>query len=190
VSLQDNPNIDGEPQASINSVVLEQDIDFGDVQTVPLEISNVLPSQRIEPAAIAHLTVAQQNQLLCCIGPISGMFLGKTRLCTLVEHKIIMSLNFVLKRARVYKIPKSLKGEIATLLSDGFIRYSSSLQASPIVCVLKKTKVTQDTALNENQSATVIEPEVRLAIVFRYLNSFPQAFPFPVPDQQNALDAN
>jgi hypothetical protein len=56
---------------------------------------------------------------------------------------------------------------------------------------LKKIKVTQENCLDVslNKSSILAKPEVRLAIDFRYLNSFTQAFPFPVPDQQDALDA-
>jgi len=75
------------------------------------------------------------------------------------------------------------------LLSDGFIRHSSSPQASPIVCVLKKTKVTQNTNPNLSETEVSIKPEVRLAIDYRYLNSSTQSFPFSVPDQQTVLDA-
>jgi hypothetical protein len=74
VNLPDAPNSDGESQAAINSVVLEQDTEFGDVHTVPIELSNTLPSQRIEPAAIAHLTATQQNQLLSVLDQFPECF--------------------------------------------------------------------------------------------------------------------
>ena len=161
--------------------------------TVPVDLSCQLPSQRIEPSSVAHLTNTQRDLLLAVLDKFRDCFLEKPGLCTLVEHEIIMSPEFVPKRARAYKIAESLKDEvdkqIATLLSDGFIRHSSSPQASPIVCVLKKTKVTQSNGSNQNINEAVIKPEVRLAIDYRYLNGFTQAFPFPVPDQQTALDS-
>ena len=105
----------------------------------------------------------------------------------------MMSPEFIPRRARAYKVAESLKDEverqIATLLSDGFIRHSSSPQANPIVCVLKKTKVTQNTNSNVCENEVAIKPEVRLAIDYRYFNSSTQSFPFPVQDQQTALDA-
>ena len=180
---------------SVNSVILEQDSEFGSVYTVPVEPSLSLPSQRIDPSHIAHLTRSQQVQLLAVLDRFPECFDEKPGLCTLVEHEIIMSADFIPRRARAYKVPESLKEEvdkqIPTLLKDGFIRHSSSPQASPIVCVLKKVKVTQENCLDVSldKSSVLAKPEVRLAIDFRYLNSFTQAFPFPVPDQQDALDA-
>lgn len=62
------------------------------------------------------------------------------------------------------------------LLKDSFIRPSTSPQASPIECVLKKTIDSSG------------EPEVCLTVDFRYVNPYTKSFPFPVQDQQRILD--
>jgi hypothetical protein len=71
-------------------------------------------------------------------------FADRPGFCKVVEHKIITLPGFVPKRAKAYKIPEILKEDvdkqIETLLKDGFIRPSTSPQASPVVCVLKKPK--------------------------------------------------
>jgi len=80
--------------------------------------------------------------LLVVLDRFPECFDEKPGLCTLVEHEIIMSADFIPRRARAYKVPESLKEEvdkqISTFLKDGFIRHSSSPQASPIVCVLNE----------------------------------------------------
>jgi len=184
---------DGASTASVSAVILDQDLEFGRVCTVPVEQSDWRPSEQIDPSSVNHLTPLQRDRLLAVLDTFPESFSEKPGLYTVVEHEIVMSPEFIPRRVRAYKVAESLKDEvdrqIATLLSDGFIRHSSSPQASPIVCVLKKTKVTQNTNPNLSETEVAIKPEVRLAKDYRYLNCSTQSFPFPVPDQQTVLDA-
>jgi hypothetical protein len=113
----------------------------------------------------------------------------KPGFCSIIEHEIITLPGFVPKRSKPYKIPEALKEEvdrqIEILLKDGFIRPSTSPMTSPIVCVLKKPKNGQQVGAGTAE----IKPEVRLTVDFRYLNGFTQPYPFPVPDQEQVMDA-
>jgi hypothetical protein len=150
--------------------------------------SGLLPSKRLNQGAIDHLTKNEQVELLKILDAFPECFDEKPGFCSLVEHEIITLPGFVPKRSKPYKIPEALKDEvdrqIEVLLKDGFIRPSTSPMTSPVVCVLKKSK-------NEQRVGNEIKtkPEVRLTVDFRYLNSFTQPYPFPVPDQEQVMAA-
>lgn len=175
--------------AKAQSVILDRDKEFGNISALPKASSNSLPSERIDPTALSHLSSNQQVDLLNILDAFPTCFEEKPGFCSLIEHEIITLPGFVPKRAKPYKIPEMLKVEvdrqIEVLLKDGFIRPSTSPMTSPIVCVLKKQK--RD--LQSNGESVEVKPEVRITVDFRYLNSFTQKFPFPVPDQEQVMAA-
>jgi len=168
--------------------VLDRDREFGRVLALPIANNDELPSQRIDRGRIAHLTPEQQAELLQLLDEFPECFAVKPGLCKAVEHEIITLPGFVPKRLKAYKIPESLRdqvdAQIDVLLKDGFIRPSTSPMTSPIVCVLKKPK----NAETRDQTG-IVQPEVRLTVDYRFLNSYTQPFPFPVPDQDDVLAA-
>lgn len=170
------------------SVIMDKDRDFGRVLSLPVVSSDLLPSQKIDCRSLSHLTDVQRNELLQILDCYPEIFAEKPGFCNLVEHEIVTVSNFVPKRSKPYKVPEALKAEvdrqIEVLLKDRFIRPSTSPMTSPIVCVLKKTKNTQ-----QNGIAVTGKPEVRIAVDYRYLNSYTQSYPFPVPDQEQVLAA-
>lgn len=165
------------------SVIHESDTEFGRILTVPTDSDRpevMLPSKNIDMSKIAHLTEDQRTQILALLDEFAVCFSDKPGLCDVAEHDIVTTAGFVPKRAKAYKIPDALKPEvdrqIGELLKDGFLKPSTSPMASPIICVLKK-------------SGDASKPEVRLVCDFRYLNAYTQAYPFPVPDLDEVLNA-
>lgn len=159
------------------SIIYERDVDFGPVSVVeppitgPDKRSELLPSQKIDPAKLAHLTEQQRCELLAVLDTFPECFSETTGFCDLAQHEILVTSDFKPKRLRAYKVPERLQSEvdrqIQELLSLGFIRPSKSQMASPLVCVLKG-KDGKD--------------GVRLAVDYRYVNKYTIGDAFPVPD--------
>ena len=157
------------------SIIYEQDTDFGMVKTVDPVKSPVpdqlLPSQKIDPAKLSHLTEQQQVELLAVLDEFPECFSDSPGYCNLVEHEIHVTKDFKPKRLRAYRVPESIKPEVEKQINDmlklGIIRPSKSEMASPIVCVLKG-KDGRD--------------GVRIAIDYRYVNKYSIGDAFPMPD--------
>jgi len=92
---------------------------------------------------------------------------------TCVEHVIELPPGFKPKRIREYKVPESLKVEVENqiekMLTSGIVRESTSPMCSTLVCVLKK------------------DGGVRLAVDYRYVNSFIVSGAFPIPDIEDVI---
>jgi len=166
----------------VNSCALisDQDEDFGDIHVVDwspkASSSEPLPSELIESESLSHLSSEQQAELLqlldkyaCCFSDIPG-------LTTRVEHTIELTANFKPKRMREYKVPEYLKPEVerqlTQMLQNGIITESTSPMCSPLVLV-KKGKSFAD--------------GIRLAIDYRYLNSFSVCDAFPISDIEDII---
>ena len=161
------------------SVIFDKDEDFGSVEVVENSSSTVehqLPSQRIDPEKVAHLSHVQRGQLFAVLDKFPEVFLEKPGFYPHVEHKITVTSDFKPKRLREYRIPELLKPEvdrqIKELLELGIIRPSHSDMASPVVCVLK--------GLNK-------EKGVRLAVDYRYVNKYSLGDSYPTPDIAEVL---
>lgn len=168
-------------QAVVNncSVIFDKDEDFGSVEVVetnpPLNVEK-LPSQRIDPAKVAHLSDTQKHQLFAVLDKFATVFSDKPGFYPHVEHEIKITQDFKPKRLRAYRVPELLKSdvdrEIKSMLELGIIRPSSSEMASPVVCVLKGPN-------GENG--------VRIAIDFRYVNKYSLGDSYPTPDISDVL---
>jgi hypothetical protein len=103
-------------------------------------------------------------------------FSDKPGFCPYTEHSINVSSNLKPKRLKEYRIPEILKPEIQRhideLLRNGFMRHSTSSMASPIVPVLMGPSG---------------QGGVRLAIDFRYVNSFPEGDALVLPHLSDAI---
>jgi len=136
------------------AIVYEQDVDFWYVNTVDPSKSpdQLLPSQKIDPAKLSHLTELL-DELPQCFSDNPGF-------CNVVQHEIHVTSDFKLKRLRAYQVPQSIKPEIErqirNMLNLGIIKPSKSEMASPIVCVLKGRHG---------------KDGIRIAVDYRYLNS-------------------
>jgi hypothetical protein len=135
-----------------------------------------LPSQKLYPSRVAHLSDTQRQQLFEVLDKYPTVFSDKPGFYPYVEHEIRITPDFRPKRLKAYRVPELLKPEvdrqIKELLDLGIIRPSSSEMASPIVCVLKGPR-------GENG--------VRLAVDFRFVNKFSQGDAFPTPDVSDVL---
>jgi len=163
------------------AIIHDEDGDFGAVQTVgsatdATDQVSRLPSKRLDPAAIAHLELHQQRQLLEVLDRYPDVFCDEPGLCTLVQHDIPLTADFRPKRMRAYRVPERLKPEVDRQLRElrdlGFIRRSCSPMASPLVCVLKGPGG---------------KDGVRLAVDYRYLNRYTVPDAFPVPEIQDVV---
>ena len=77
---------------TINScyVIYESDVDFGNivvVDTTDFDVNGVLPSQKIAPDKLAHLSKTQQDELLSVLNKYATVFSEKPGLCTAVNTK-------------------------------------------------------------------------------------------------------
>ena len=134
------------PETSCNgcSIIYENDCDFGEINTLELRSNSnhLLPSQRVNPDELAHLTIDQRNQVMQIIDNFPEVFSETPGLCNVgVYHEIPIAHDFEPRRLRAYRVPENLKFEvdrqIDELLKLGFIEPSTSPMASPIVCCLK-----------------------------------------------------
>ena len=120
----------------------ESDEDFGNIGTLETEVKQpALPSQRIEPAAVAHLSHEQRVEYLAVLDRFASVFGDVPGLCTVITHEINMSPDFQPRKLHPYRIPdhykQEVKRQIDELLAMHFIERSTSRQISPLVCVLK-----------------------------------------------------
>ena len=130
----------------------------------------LLPSQKIDPQQIAHLSSTERHDLLELLNKYPECFTDDPGLCTLVYHEINLLPEFRPKRLRAYRVPERLKPKVAEkiqhLLDLGVIRPSNSEMVSPLVVVLKGPGGRDG---------------IRLAVDYSYVNSFTRNDPFPVP---------
>ena len=167
------------------AIIYDQDQDFGDIETVDkddLKMTDVkddvfsLPSKRIDPVKLEHLSRDQQRDLLGVLDKFPDVFSDSPGFCDVVMHSIPVSGEFKPKRLHAYRVPERLKPEVDKQINDllkrGFIKPSKSPMASPLVCVLKG-KDGKD--------------GVRLAIDYRYLNKYTIADAFPMPDMADVV---
>ena len=116
------------------AIIHDEDEDFGAVQTLaaqpvpPSNEQNLKPSQRIEPATVAHLSESQRQRLFAVLDNFPDVFRDEPGLCKLVQHEVPTTADFKPRRLRAYRIPERLKPEvdrqIQGLLAQGFIRRS------------------------------------------------------------------
>jgi len=155
------------------AIVYDTDEDFGSIPVVESKtnIVELLPSKRIDPVKLAHLTPEQRTEYLAVLDEFSDCFAEKPGLCKMGCHEINVSEDFKPKQLKPYKIPELLKPEVARqvqeLLDSGFIRPSTSPMASPIVCVLKGKQGSEG---------------VRVCCDFRYVNRYTRGDAYPTPD--------
>ena len=166
----------------VNSCALisDQDKDFGDICVIDTpsdcQSINPLPSQLIDRDTLLHLSVQQQEELLQLLDKYASCFLEFPGLTTRVEHTLQLTPDFKPKCMREYKVPECLKTEVERqlneMLANGIITESTSPMCSPLVLV-KKGKTFSD--------------GIRLAVDYRYLNSFTVTDAFPIPDIEDVI---
>ena len=71
----------------------------------------MLPSQKIDPDCLSHLTTNQRRELLNVLDKYPSCFSDKPGLCTFAEHEIVVTPDFRPKRIKPYRIPELLKPE-------------------------------------------------------------------------------
>ena len=159
------------------ALISDQDSDFGELDILDMTDESVspklLPSQMINISTLSHLSVQQQRELLQLLDHHADCFSDMPGNITCVEHVIELTPGFKPKRMREYKVPESLKVEVENqiekMLASGIVRESTSPMCSPLVCVLKK------------------DGGVRLAVDYRYVNSFTVSDAFPIPDIEDVI---
>jgi len=174
-NLSEEPSIDTGSLIDVATVVTcavvrDEDVDFGEVHSCkPPAQDLLLPSQRMDAAALAHLSDSDKQQLLAVLDKYADVFRDEPGLYKGVMHRIPVTDDFKPKRLKEYKIPEKIKPEvmrqIKDLLDQGIIRPSTSPMSSPVVCLLK---------------GPAGRDGVRLAVDFRYLNRHTISDAFPI----------
>jgi len=140
------------------------------------KVDSQLPSQLIDRSTLCHLSARQQSKLLQVLNKYADCFSVRPGLTTRVEHSIEITPGFKPKRMREYKVPERLKQEVQRQLDDmlasGIIQESNSPMASPLVCVLKGKGGCDG---------------IRLAVDYRFVNSYTVGDAFPVPDIEDVI---
>ena len=176
------PCVDGTAlKVATCAIIHEEDADFGEIPTCKPPVDtcdsdNLLPSQRIDPKTLSHLSDTDKQLLLTVLDKYSDVFSDKPGLYQGVQHSIPVSPDFRPRRLKEYKIPEKIKPEvmrqIQELLDLGIIQKSNSPMASPLVCILK---------------GPAGRDGVRLAVDFRYLNRYTVSDAYPIPDVQDIV---
>ena len=151
------------------AIVYEQDVDFGYVNTVdPSKSSDqLLPSQKIDPAKLSHLTEQQQKELLAVLDEFPQCFSDNPGFCNVVQHEIHVTSDFKPKRLRAYRVPESIKPEVERQIRDML-----NLGNIKSVCVLKGRDG---------------KDGVRIAINYRYLNKYSIGDAYPMPEVSDLI---
>ena len=168
VSVENGPRVvDGRLNDDLNS-------SFGD--KYKLVSHHPLPSSVIADEQLSHLSPSQRQELCELLDSYAECFSDKPGFCSYFEHHIEISKDFKPKRLREYRIPELLKAEVQRqideLAADGFIVPSVSPMASPLVCVLK----------GKDGSGGV-----RLAVDYKYVNSFTQNDAYIMPNLDDLI---
>ena len=126
VNKDDNDNTTCFPvTVRIDSLIIDDNDDFGQIVPAPMDSSNLMPSQRINYNSVAHLSLVQRQELLALLDEFSECFSDKPGLLINVEHEIVTTPEFKSKRLKPYKIPEVLIDEVErqidVLLRDGYI---------------------------------------------------------------------
>ena len=127
---------------SHGAVISDQDDDFGDISPAPVQDAvNQTRSQRIDKEMLLHLHADEQRALLNLLDEFEDCFRDTPGLCTLVQHEIKTTSDFVPKQPKAYKIPEVLKAEvekqIEKLIKLDFVERTGSPMTSGMVCVSK-----------------------------------------------------
>ena len=77
-----------------------------------------MPSQKIDPDKLKHLSVQEKKELLSVIDKYPECFSDKPGLCTMVTHEIHVTSDFNPKRLRAYRVPESLKPEVGKQIQE------------------------------------------------------------------------
>ena len=161
------------------AIIHDEDKDFGDITVIdptPKVTDYSLPSQKIDPAKLAHLSEQQREELLAVLDKYADCFSERPGCCNLMQHEIHVTEDFKPKRLKAYRVPENLKPEvrrqIQEMLDMDIIQPSKSEMASPIVCVLKG-KQGQD--------------GVRIAVDYRYVNKHCEGDAYPLPNIEDVI---
>ena len=108
----------------------------------PVNEPDMVPSEHL--TNVDHLTLDQRATLSNLLDEFSDCFSNKPGLCTVIQHEINTTADFIPKRTCAYRVPEVLKGEIERqvdeLLRLDFIEPSDSPMTSGVVCVSKPNK--------------------------------------------------
>jgi len=133
-----------------------------------------LPSEKIDPASISHLSRDQLLELLEVLDRYPECFSDVSGYSDVVTHTIPLIGDFKPKRLRAYRVPEKLKTEvdrqIQEMLRNGIIRLSQSPMAIPLVCVLKGKEGCDHC------------DGVRLLVDYRCVNRFTRGDAYALPD--------
>ena len=93
--------------------------------------TNSLPSTKVDPSKLAHLSDTQCQELLSVIDKYPECFSDTPGCCDAVEHEIIVTPDFWPKRMKAYWVPEKLRPEVDKQIQElqelGFIQESKSL---------------------------------------------------------------
>jgi hypothetical protein len=95
------------------NVVYDSDVDFGKLvllNTCELESDELLPSQKITPEKLAHLSLSQQHQLLNLLDKFSDVFSDRPGLCSIVQHEAKLLPGFTLSDYAPIGYHNNIKG--------------------------------------------------------------------------------
>ena len=161
-------------------ILSDLDRDFGEIEAYDINLSNRsshgLPSDRIATEQIGHLTPNQRKELLDILDQFPDVFSDVPGKCDLVEHEIKLKPGFKPKQFRPYRVPEKLKPlvreNIQEMMRQGVIVPSKSPMVSPLVVIMK---------------GKTLEDGLRLAVNYKYINSFTEVDPYPVPDIESII---
>jgi transposase InsO family protein len=117
--LHDDHNVENNAELTLScdncAIIYDTDTDFGDIvlpEAFQADAGNLLPSQKIEPHKLAHLTADQRRELLAVLDKYPHVFSDTPGLCTAVQHEIPLVEGFVPRQFRAYRVPMHFKKEV------------------------------------------------------------------------------
>ena len=125
--------VDDLESKSVNTctVIYENDTGFGQLNVILSTLSQpstvVLPSEKIDPASISHLSRDQKLELLEVLDRYPECFSDVPGYTDVVTHSIPLTDDFKPKRLRAYRIPEKLKPEVDRQIQE-MLRNDSSVE--------------------------------------------------------------
>jgi len=84
----------------------------------PDKRSEPLPSHKIDPEKLNHLSEQQRRGLLAVLDQFPDCFSDTPGFCDLIEHEIPVTGDFKPKRLRAYKVPERLNPEVDSQINE------------------------------------------------------------------------
>lgn len=147
------------------AIIYDTDTDFRYIvlaEAFQTDSCNLLPSQKIEPHELVHLTAYQRRELLAILDKYPHVFSDTPCLCTAVQHEIQLVEGFVPRQFRAYWVLMQFKRRLMIILRN----CSNSISLNRVLALKFLLSICYKTTWQTWRSVTVAKTRNEKAIAF------------------------